>query len=169
MEGKCRALVPAGSISLDDVRRVCGARTRPEIRPYLGETDEDRQRAGEAGTRATLDEIFFSRQYTQAVTTWLRQRGEVQLRAVHLKDVHCTPQCEGAWKHDEADPPREHSESCTCRCGGYRHDTARPWFARHEMLSEDVAEGGRVYRLWKLGPTSNGQSSHVASGPAEGG
>jgi hypothetical protein len=148
--GKCRALVPCGSVDLAEVRQVCGANTRPEIRPYLGETDEDRDAALEAGTAAGLDEIFFSRAYTQAVATWLRQRGTVKLRAFHAADAHCSPQCEGAWKHQE--DGREHSETCTCRCGGYRHDTARPWFARHEMLSENIGDGGLVTRVWKLGP-----------------
>jgi hypothetical protein len=150
MRGRhCRAIVPAGSVTLADMRAVCGPRTRPKIRPYLGETDEQRQ-AAEAGGRSTgKDEVSFGRQHTMAVATWLRQQGEVRLRAVHAPDAHCTPQCEGAWKDDEAG--REHSESCTCQCGGYRHDTARPWFARHELVSEDAA-GGLVYRLWKLGP-----------------
>jgi hypothetical protein len=88
MTGKCRAFVPCGSVTLDDMREVCGANTRSSIRPFLGNTDEERQKL--------LDEIFFSRAYTQAVATWLRQRGTVQLRAVHIADAHCTPQCEGA-------------------------------------------------------------------------
>jgi hypothetical protein len=148
MTGHCRAIVPKGSVTLDDVRSVCGARTRPKIRPYLGETDEDRER--NAGRPAVLDEIFFGRQYAQALATWLRERGEVSLRAVHVKDAHCTPQCEGAWKHEEEG--REHAENCNCQCGGYRHDSARPWFARHELASEDIDGNGVVIRVWKLAP-----------------
>jgi hypothetical protein len=148
LSGKCRAFVPRWlGITLNDVREVCGATTRPRIRPYWGETDEAASTRPDG--RPVLDEIIFSRQYSQAFCTWLRQRGEVQLRTVHVEGAHCSPQCEGAWKHEEAG--QEHSESCTCRCGGYRHDTARPWFARHQMIRE-FSEGRLVSRVWKLAP-----------------
>ena len=117
---KIKIWVPARSpVDEDAIREVTGKGTH--VQP--------------AGSVPGFRRYAVSCHYRQAIVAWLRSlpgSGGVRLRNYYHALRHCSPQCEGAWV--QAERGEYHDDHCNCSCGGYRHNSGNPWWARFDVV-----------------------------------